>query len=477
MCRTRAYPLVIAALLLAAAAPAGARVGALTQLHGKAGCFAQQNAPKKVRHDCKVGRFGGNQMWDAAVSPDGRNLYVASRGGAVSVLRIDKHGRLSQPAGKAGCVSRTRRFGCTRVPQLSGSRTLAVSPDRRNVYVGSTVPGTGFGGVVVIQRNRRTGALHRSGCVGENGAPGCAPARALLAGVEKIVVSRDGRSVYAGSNNANPGAASRGAVAIFARGAGGTLTQLAGTAGCLSSDGSEGCAQPRGLLPECCGLALSPNSGNVYVSSSRRVLEPGTLQAGSGSLALASFARDSGGVLAQLAATAGCVNRDGSDGCASAAFGGALPVNEASGVVLSPDGHNVYLSHTSAATDFETNACSGTDNSVAAFPRDSGSGSLGALAQDIRSCGLNPEMSPDGKSLYAATGNFGNVLSLFSRNPATGALAHAGCIGHDARGCRKARHVIAPSATAVTPNGRYVYVISDDFNSGETIGVFRRSRR
>jgi hypothetical protein len=69
------------------------------------------------------------------------------------------------------------------------------------------------------------------------------------------------------------------------------------------------------------------------------------------------------------------------------------------------------------------------------------------------------------------------VLSLFGRNARSGALRHAGCIGHDARGCREARHVTAPGVVAVTPNSRYVYVISDDSTFGETIGVFRRSLR
>jgi hypothetical protein len=143
-------------------------------------------------------------------------------------------------------------------------------------------------------------------------------------------------------------------------------------------------------------------------------------------------------------------------------------------VLISPRGHDVYLTHSSAAPDFETNVCGGTENFVAAFPRDPRSAALGPLAQDIHSCGLNAAMSADGRSIYAA---FGSVLSLFSRGRGSGQLAHAGCIGHDARGCREARHVTASSAVAIAPNRRYVYVVSDSFGSGETIGVFRRSRR
>jgi len=116
---------LVAGASLLAVTPASARVGALHQLHGRAGCVAQQDASKSTRRHCRVARFGGNQMWDAVVSPDSRNLYVASIHGAVSVLRIDRHGRLRQLHGKAGCLTRSGRFRCAKVPQLNSSHPLA----------------------------------------------------------------------------------------------------------------------------------------------------------------------------------------------------------------------------------------------------------------------------------------------------------------------------------------------------------------
>jgi hypothetical protein len=86
-------------------------------------------------------------------------------------------------------------------------------------------------------------------------------------------------------------------------------------------------------------------------------------------------------------------------------------------------------------------------------------------------------MSPDGFNIYATTGNFGHVLSLFLRFARSGAITPMRCIGSGVKGCRGARHVTAPSGMAVTPNRRYAYVISDDPTTGETIGVFRRSLR
>jgi hypothetical protein len=171
------------------------------------------------------------------------------------------------------------------------------------------------------------------------------------------------------------------------------------------------------------------------------------------------------------------VNQDGSAGCSAAAFAGSEPENTAGNIVISPNGHSVYLAHSSTFPSAEAGGCGGSDNFFALFSRDPISGALGSLAQDIGSCGSFPTLSPDGRSLYAGTGNFGNVLSVLSRDRQSGSLARASCIGLHALGCRKARHFTAPGAVAVTPNGRYVYALSDDPAFGETIGVFRRSLR
>jgi DNA-binding beta-propeller fold protein YncE len=471
----RAFLAIGAAIGVLGAPAAGAKVGTLTQLPGKAGCVTQQDAPKAAKRDCIVARFGGHQMWAAAVSPDGRSLYVGSIGGAVSVLSI-RHGVLHQLPGKAGCVSGSGEFGCRRVGQLHGVRDLAVSPDGRSVYLGA-VDRTGVNwGVVIFARDRRTGALRKVGCVGEGGSGGCVPARAILTGVSQLVVSRDARSVYVASNDARPGAPTAGAVAVFDRSRGGALSQPAGAAGCTSTDGSGGCGLANGLLPECCGIAVSPDSRSVYVSSSQRSLTPGTFSGESASFALAAFSRGAGGVLTQLAGTSGCANRDGSEGCAAVPFAGSGPLNEAGDVLISPDGRNLYLAHSSTFPEAEAAVCGASDNFIAVLPRDA-TGALGALAEDQPSCGGVPVMSPDGRNVYAVTGDFGQELNGFVRDPRTGRLTAAGCFGPGPGRCRKTRHLTAPSAMAITPDGRYAYVVSDDFGQGETIGVFRRSLR
>jgi DNA-binding beta-propeller fold protein YncE len=459
----------VALILLAPAAPAAARVGALTQLPGKAGCMTQQDAPAKARRDCTVGRFAGRQMWDLAVSPDGRDLYVASIGGAVSVLRIGSGGRLRQLAGKAGCMSTTGRAGCREVRQLAHSETVAVSPDGRTVYVG--VSARGVGGVLTFARDKRTGALRKTGCLGEGGNRGCTTVRTNFRGPADLAVSPDGRSVYMASGDRSGIGA--GIVVVFARAGDGSLSEPAGPAGCLNADGSAGCTQARALLPDCCGIAVSPDSRDVYLSSWQSVPASSPTGLDSAHFSLDSFSRGGGGALTQF----GCVNQDGSDGCTAAPFKGDQPLNTSGDIVISANGRNLYLAHSSTFPSAEAAICGASDNFIAMFPRDPSSGTLGPLAQDMGVCGSIPALSPDGKSLYGVTGNFGNEVSIFSRDRANGLLSPAGCIDPYDRPCQKPRHLTAPSALAITPDGRHVYVVSDDPAFGETIGVFKRSLR
>jgi DNA-binding beta-propeller fold protein YncE len=260
---------------------------------------------------------------------------------------------------------------------------------------------------------------------------------------------------------------------VFARARNGRLSQLPGAAGCLNADGSGGCTLARGLLPECCDVAISPNSRNVYLSSSRNFpsATPQTARFG-----LAAFSRDTAsGALTQLAGTAGCLNADGTGGCTTVAFKGAAPDSRAGAVLISSGGRDVYLAH--ASSFGEAASCGGADHFVALFRRDQASGALGPIAQDRATCGSAALISRDGRSVYASSGDFGNVVSVLSRNRQSGLLAGAGCIGHDAKGCRPTRHVSAPDAIAMTPGGSYVYVVSNDPVEGSTIGVFRRSLR
>jgi DNA-binding beta-propeller fold protein YncE len=306
--------------------------GVLTQLAGRAGCTTETGTGGA----CADGKALARPTW-VTVSPDGKSVYVtSSRSNAVAVFARDATtGALAQLPGKAGCVSEDGTGGACAVGKAIGAPTaVAVSPDSSHVYVTSHARGA----VAVFKRDSTTGVLTQlagtAGCVSETGSGGtCADGKAL-SGAHGLTVSPGGRSVYVASELSN-------AVAVFLRNATtGALTQLGGTAGCVSDNGTNGaCADGRALVaPQ--EVAVSPDRASVYVASVQ-------------SHALDVFARAStNGALTQLAGKAGCVSENGTNGACTDGKALGLP----DGVTVSPDGKSVY-------------AASFLSNAVAVFAR------------------------------------------------------------------------------------------------------------
>jgi DNA-binding beta-propeller fold protein YncE len=74
-----------------------------------------------------------------AVSPDGKNVYVASVNSS-AVARLDRDtitGAISQPADITGCISETGAGPCADGRGLAGAVSVAVSADGKSVYIGS----------------------------------------------------------------------------------------------------------------------------------------------------------------------------------------------------------------------------------------------------------------------------------------------------------------------------------------------------
>lgn len=231
--------------------------GAVTQLNGMAGCISDTGS-----EGCADG-VALDRTRAVAVSPDGKNIYVASAfSDAVAIFSRDVNtGALAQLAGTAGCISEDGSSGaCVDGKGLDGARGVAVSADGKNVYV---VASDGDA-VAVFTRDVNTGALTQfagtSGCISWTGGGGACVVGRGLDGVEGIAVSGDGKNVYVAGRGSN-------AVVVFARdGNTGALTQLSGMAGCVNEAIDEGCAPGVALLGAR-SVVVSLDGKHVYVGA------------------------------------------------------------------------------------------------------------------------------------------------------------------------------------------------------------------
>jgi DNA-binding beta-propeller fold protein YncE len=346
----------------------GRGTGSLRELSGERGCIGD-----RAGGPCRLGR-GLAGPRSLAVSPDGKNLYVASSGAVAVFARNARTGTLRQLFGSSGCVSRVRGDGCRTGRAFPRPRHILVSADGRNVYVG------GVGGVAVFLRHAaRDGALTQlagsAGCVAERlegcttvagvgeaidlvegpggrqvylagagrdrlitlsraedgslakrpggclaqapGGAACTAVRALR-DPSAVVISADGASAYVASEQSD-------AIAVFQRNRmTGALTQPAGADGCVIQAGGGGCAEAR-VLDGVRDLALSPDGGNLYAVSHKIN-------------AMSLLSRRPRMGLRRLPGAGGCFIRGGVLGCS---LGRGL--TQADAITPSPDGRNVYV--------------------------------------------------------------------------------------------------------------------------------------
>jgi DNA-binding beta-propeller fold protein YncE len=236
-----------------------------------------------------------------------------------------------------------------------------------------------------------------------------------------------------------------------ARGTLGDLVQKAGTAGCITEDGTLGaCQDGRGLV-QSYSVTVSTDSKNAYSTAG-------------GSSALAIFDRDvTTGELTQKAGTAGCISQTGSSGACAVGRG----LNGAEDVAVSSDGLFAYVSSYSSAA-------------VAVFDRDPGTGELtqkagaaGCVAETVaEGCtdgkalqGANSlEISADGKQVYVAS-HSSSAVAILDRNTTTGELTQAlagtsGCVSDTGTSgtCADGVALSQPEGVFLSPDDKNVYV-------------------
>ena len=237
--------------------------GKLTQLSGDDGCVqwvGQANA------GCTSHNVLDNPL-SVAVSPDGKSVYVAAAGSSSAVDVFSRNtttGKLTQLTGNAKCVSDDgSNDECENGQALQGATSVAVSRDKKSVYVASA----GSDAVAIFKRNTTTGKLTQpadtAGCVSEDGGPNCIDGK-LLAAPVSVAVSRDKQSVYVASRDSD-------ALAVFSRNTtSGALTQLPDPEGCVTDGGNFGgqCTQAKALdSPRSAAVSSERKPISVYVAS------------------------------------------------------------------------------------------------------------------------------------------------------------------------------------------------------------------
>ncbi len=417
-----------------------------------------------------------------ALSPDGRNAYVAGHREAVATLRRARDGGgLVATRGRAGCHSRDGTAGGERArklrepPALGRARTctvgrglfgvtdVAVSPDGRNVYVGS------LDGLAIFDRAASSGRLRQkpgpAGCVTLTGAerggrverPTCSRAPGLY-GAGSVTVSPDGENVYVTSAE----------VLTFRRDAAtGALTRLDGRAGCVATTATGAGGIPCRADPEVDGataIAVSGDGRHAYTTS-------GADARGSGALAI--LARDPGsGALTPIPGRAGCISQRGD--CRRA--GG---LEGAAAIALHRDGRDAYVvsSLGCALVAFRRDATTGAltqrpgEAGVATAHGDSGACANREAGDSTGFTGGAVTVSRDGRSVVV-TARAG--VALYSRDRRDGSLSYEGCVSDDGEGtCEDVKALNVPLAPVISPGGGDLYVA---VQGGDAVAAFALPR-
>jgi hypothetical protein len=412
LCRERrafgalALPVLVVALAMLLLPSSAAAIGELEQKAPPDGCLYDDGAGGQCEDSNGVGNT------DAAVSPDGENVYTVSfNQHTIAILDRDPlTGDIDQKAGVEGCIrdDEVPANGCATAPHINKPTGVTVSPDGEHVYVAS------FDDIVIttFERDLDTGELDEvagpEGCLSQGGLPTCNLVRAM-GRPDKLVVSPNGLNVYAVGHHGNS------IIVLDRDDTSGLLEQPTGTDGCISNDGSSGnCEDGMAMnLPE--GIAISPDGGTVVMSSRNDEIS--------------IFQRNlTSGLLEQDPGTEGCYSETG------AGSGTVTPSPSQDGVALdtgsphvkspafSPDSENLYVptSDSNAVAIFDRNTTSGELTQKA--------GTAGCVSEDgtSGSCqdgkgltdAFEADVSSDGLSVYAG----GGAISVLDRDPDTGAL-------------------------------------------------------
>jgi DNA-binding beta-propeller fold protein YncE len=387
-------------------------------------------------------------------------VLLACLGAAPVAASASQSGELSQLP-SPNCVGETGEFpGATCETRVAGglhdAYELQVSPDGRNAYSVAV-----NGDLIEYSRDLANGALSVIGCITSLTAPAnpCASEHltesvAVMETPAAIALSPDGQDAYVITQNHN-------AIVELARNQEtGLLTIIPGAHGgleCITVEVTGECETKEAVgLGTPYGVTVSPNGQNVYVASL-------------GNEAIAEFSRDTEtGTLEPISGNE-CIG-SASSGCPKDT---AIGMHEVIGVVVSPDGKDLYVAA----------GAKGPTGDVAAFARNESTGALEQLAGgegcigNASGCAAATAMegsedlviSPDGDDVYANSYPTDAVVEL-ERDASTGALtqlaAPNSCITTETiSGCETVKSIEGPLGVAISPEGSNVYVSSSSANA------------
>ena len=466
-CGVRLAVTMIVAGLMAVPAMAFAQdsSSSFSQLTGANGCVSQEPPlPGGDEAPDGCGRARGLlSAQSVTVSPDDKNVYVASGGadfsgsnGVAAFSRAADTGALTS----LGCVTDAGGDGrpgtdgfCTNGDALLGASGLAVSPDGRNLYVSSH----SSNGVAWLARDAASGKLSPAGCIKNFPRADRCRAGFALEGTSGVAVSPDGKNVYVTADTP-------GAVSVFSRDADtGNLEPVM----CVSENGSDGlCADGTALLGAS-SVVVAPDGRQVFVTAE-------------GIGGVTAYARDAEtGALTPQACLLDKAPKGGS--CTSAPL-----LDGAAASAITPDGKTLIVasSDDQALALFARNADTGAltpagcvkhqdpqgDDAVDAEEEDFEDEEDAEEAQaDCKAAKAlySPRevvVSADGRGVFAVGGD---SLAAFRRDPASGELTQTGCAEADLsyKSCSATRNAFEPRGVAASADARSLYVTSDGENA------------
>ncbi|MGA8746349.1 MAG: IPT/TIG domain-containing protein [Solirubrobacterales bacterium] len=382
---------------------------------------------------------GAGVLGAFATLPTGANASVTS-------------GALSQLSGEANCVGEEANSSegntCGTLVNMGTQDAFQIqlSPDGRNAYSVAI-----NGDLVEYARDPANGHLNVIGCL-TAGTDHCAGENVIedvpdLGHPSSLAVSPDGKSVYV------TGTEKHAVVELERNEESGLLTPMNGGKACISEESGGECEfrEAKGLN-EPYGVTVSPGGEDVYVTAVKGE-------------AIAEFSRGfpEGGPPGLLAPIAGheCIGGSASGCPIETAIGMVEPI----GIVVSPDGDNVYVA---------TGAGS-SEGAVVAFKREGGvleqlPGEEGCMSESISGCKVTTALqgsedlaiSADGQNVYATSGPK-NALVELKRDESSGALeqlgGEEGCVTTETIvGCTTVSSVGLTRGVIISPRGEDVYV-------------------